>query len=149
MDAEESPPRLAAALLTIPVVWAALILAGLAGLRLQPSMAGAGLSLLVYLILLFGWGQWTERGRRTYLAVYLLAAFLYWLACVALFIAMPAAMMTGWLDWFGAGMVVGFQPYPNPHTPVETYLIPMVINMFAPIIIMGALRPWLDRNRPG
>ncbi len=149
MDAGERPSRLVAALLTIPAVWVALIVAGLAGLRLQPSLAGAALSLVVYLVLLFSWGQWTGPGRRTYLAVYLLAAFLYWLSCVVLFIAMPAAMMTGWLDWFGAGMVVGFQPYPNPHTPVETFLIPMVINIFAPIIIMGALRPWLDRRSAG
>ncbi len=134
-------------MLTVPMVWAALVLAGLAGLRLQPSVAGATVSLAIYLILLLAWGQWTASGRRTYLAVYLLAAFLYWLACTALFIAMPAVMMTGPLDWFGAGMVVGFQPYPNPHTPVETFLIPMVGNMFAPIIVMGALRPLLDRNR--
>jgi hypothetical protein len=146
MDAEGRPSRLAAALLTVPVVWAALILAGLAGLRLQPGVAGAMLSLAIYLALLFAWGQWTGRGRRTYLAVYLLAAFLYWITCVALLIAMPVAMMTGWLDWFGAGMIVGFQPDPNPHTPVETFLIPLVGNIFAPIIVMGALRPLLDRR---
>jgi len=142
MDRESFGSKLRAALLTILAVWAALILAGLAGLRLQPSMAGALISLAVYLALLVAWGVYSRAGRRIGLAVYLLAMLLYWLASTALFILMPVSMMTGWLDWLGVGMTVGLQSSGGPDTPGMFYLVPMVANLFGPILIMAVLRHW-------
>ena len=142
MDEEKRPSALRDALLTILAVWAALILAGFAGVRLQPSIAGASVSLAVYLVLLFAWGLWAAPGRRTHLAVHLLAGLLYWLLCIALFLAMPTAMMMGSLQWISVGTTVGYLPEGNMHN-LGSYLVPMMLNQFGPIVLMGLLRGWM------
>jgi hypothetical protein len=143
MDEAHRPTPVRDALVTILGVWAALILAAFAGLRLQPGLAGATVSVGVFLILLFAWGHWTGPGRRTHLGVYLAAGLLYWVLCTTLFLLAPATLMDGPLSWLAVGTTIGYQYAGGPHAPLGYYIVPMVLNLFGPILIMGLLRRWL------
>lgn len=135
--------RLRDALLTMPVVWAILILAGLSGAWLQPSLGGASLSIIVCVGLLFAWGQWTGPGRRTILGIYLLAGLLYPVMLLALLFSASSPTVLRPYEWLGAGFSIGFQVRGGADTPFEFYIVPMMLNLFVPILAMGTLRAWL------
>jgi hypothetical protein len=143
MEEEGHGAKLRDALVTIPVVWVILILAGLSGAWLQPSLGGAALSIVVCIGLLFVWGQWTGPGRRTILGVYLLAGLLYPVMLLALFFSVASPSILGPYEWLGAGFSIGVQARGGADTPFEFYIVPMMLNLFAPILVMGTLRAWL------
>ena len=131
--------KLRDALVTIPAVWLILILAGASCVRLQPSAAGAVLSIAVCIILLFSYAHWSGPGRRTPFPVYLLAGLLYPILSALLLLTIP----TGWydsVDWLTAGMVIGYQLEGAPETPPGHYILPMLGNLFGPILVVGLLR---------
>lgn len=139
--------RLRDALATISTVWLILILAGIFA-RMQPGTAGAILSLAVYIILLSTYAIWSGPGRRTAFPVYLLAGLLYPILTVVLLLGVSDDTL-GSLQWLTAGMDLGYQPVPEPHTPVEAFLVPMILNLFGPILIVGGLRVLVGRDRRG
>jgi hypothetical protein len=141
MEGEERPSKLGDALLTIPAVWLILILAGLSCARLQPAAIGAMLSVAACVVLLFIYGHWTGPGRRTAFPVYLLAGLLYPILSTLLVLSVSPGAFDS-LQWLTAGMVIGYQPGGGPDAPFEYYLVPMLVNLFGPILAMGALRQW-------
>ena len=139
MDANGWRAKLRDALLTVPAVWLCLILAGLSAVRLQPGTFGTILSVAVCVILLFAWGHWTGPGRRTAFPVYLLAGLLYPILTTLLLLTVSTEAFDS-VQWLTAGMVVGYQPGGGPETPPGYYVLPMLVNLFGPILFMGALR---------
>lgn len=148
MNGETFGLKLRDALLTIPAVWLILILAGMSGARLQPSLAGAALSVAVCVGLLLAWGHWAGPGRRTALPVYLLAGLLYPILSMALLLSVPT-QATESVQWLFAGMALGYQPGGGPDTPLEYSIIPMLLNLFGPILLMGLLRSLVRRDWSG
>jgi hypothetical protein len=140
---EDRPSKLADALTTIPVVWLSLIVAGLSGGWLQPSIAGALVSVVVCIGLLFAWGNWTGPGRRTTLPIFLLAGLLYLALAMALLLSAHPELYTEATTWLCAGLTVGFMPSGGADTPLEYYIFPMLLNLFGPIVVMGTLRAWM------
>lgn len=147
MEARGLASMLMDGLVTILAVWLSFILAGLACDWLQPSLAGAALSVALCVGLLFAYARWTGPGRRTVLPVYLLGSLLYPLASVTLMIVLPPTLVLGPLQWLSAGLVVGLQPGGGPDAPGEIYVLPMLLNLFVPVLIMSLLRHWAgDRD---
>lgn len=126
-------------LVTILAVWAILILTGMAFARWQPALPAAILSFTVCTGLLFAWARWAGPGHRTPLPVFMLAGFLYILLTVTLALSLPTAATDATL-WVAAGFSIGFQPGHNGHPSVETFIVPMLLNLFGPIVTMGLLR---------
>jgi hypothetical protein len=143
MEEETRGSKLRSALVTIFAVWVILILAGLSGAGLQPSIGGGTISIAVCIGLLFAWGQWTAPGRRTILGVYLLAGLLYPVMLLTLLFTASSPSDLRPYAWLGAGLNVGFQPHGGADTPFEFYVVPMVLNLIGPILVMGTLRAWL------
>lgn len=142
MHEETHGSKLKDALITMLAVWLCLIAAGLAGARWQPGPVGAVISITVCVGLLYAWGQWSGPGRRTALLIYLLAGLLYPVLTIVALLALPTALVMGQLDWFAAGMAVGYQPHGGADTSLEFYIVPMVLNLIGPILAMGTLRAW-------
>lgn len=107
--------------------------------RLQPGMAGAILSAAVCVILLFAYAHWSGPGRRTAFPYYLLAGLLYPILATLLLLGIPTEMFDS-VQWLTAGMAIGFQPEGGPETPPGYYVLPMVANLFGPILVMGLIR---------
>lgn len=149
MDERTWPSKLLDALATLLAVWLCLIIAGLTGARLQPGMLGAALSLAVCIGLLSAWGCWTGPGRRTPLFVYLIAGLFYPVLTTALILIVPTELALGPLSWIVAGMAVGFQSGGGPDAPAQIYIVPMVMNLFGPILAMGLLRHWVRADETG
>jgi hypothetical protein len=147
MDATALRARLRDALVTIPAVWTILIGTGFTFSWLQPGMIGALLSLVTYTGLLFAWGQWTGPGRRTVVGVYLLAGLLYLALMTALLFTVHPDLIGQALSLFGAGLAIGFQMAGGPDTPGEYYFIPMLFNLFGPILVMGLMRHLARRDQ--
>ena len=147
MDAAPLKARLRDALVTIPAVWVILIGTGFAFSWLQPGMIGALLSLVTYTGLLFAWGQWTGPGRSTVIGVYLLAGLLYLALMMALLFSVHPDLIGDALSLFGAGLAIGFLPAGGADTPGEYYFIPMLFNLFGPILVMGLMRHLARRDR--
>ena len=142
MDEETLGSKVRDALFTVPVVWLILILAGMAGARLQPSLGGAALSVSVCVGLLLAWAHWTGPGRRTAFPVYLLAGLLYPILTMALLLSVPTQASES-VHWLFAGMTIGWQVEGGPDAPFEYYLVPLVLNLFGPILLVGLIRSWL------
>jgi hypothetical protein len=142
MVEEARGSKLGDALVTIPAVWLILILAGLSGGWLQPSIGGAMVSVGVCIGLLFAWGRWTGPGRRTVLGVYLLAGLLYFILVLALVLSTHPDLIGDGISLFSAGLGIGFMPTGGPDMPGEYYFFPLLLNLFGPILAMGALRIW-------
>lgn len=149
MDEQERPSKLRDALVTILGVWGILIATGLIFTRLQPSPIAATASLAACVGLLYSWSRWLGPGRRTHLAIYLLAGVLYLVLVTVLMLSVPSEWATGPLLWLGAGLTIGFQPQGGPHTPLEFYIIPFLFNLFGPILVMGFLRLLSNRDQTG
>ena len=147
MDANGWGSKLRDALLTVPAVWLCFILAGFSVVRLQPGTIGTILSVAICVVLLFAWGYWTGPGRRTALPVFLLASLLYPIFCTAVLLTLPLDLTMGPLQWLGVGMLVGYQPGGGADTPIEFYIIPMLVNMLIPIAFMGVLREQVRATR--
>jgi hypothetical protein len=129
------------------MVWLIIIGAGIVGMALPQSLTGSALSLSVYGSLLFVFFRFTAIGRRAGLITCLAAGLLYIPACFALFILsggwmVPADATLPWLDLLTSGGSIGFMPEANAHQPLETLLIPVVLNLLGPIIVVGTLRAW-------
>jgi hypothetical protein len=132
--------KLRDALITIPAVWMILIGTGYAFSWLQPGIIGALLSLVTYTALLFAWGHWTDPGRRSGLSIYLLAGLLYLALMMALLFNVHPDLIGTAISLFGAGLAIGFQLVGGPDAPGEYYFLPMLFNLFGPILVMGLLR---------
>ena len=131
--------KLRDALITIPAVWMILILAGLSCARLQPAITGAVLSAAVCVILLFAYAHWSGPGRRTAFPVFLLAGLLYPILSTLLLLGIPTEMFDS-VQWLTAGMAIGWQPEGGPETAPGYYILPMLLNLFGPILAMGLIR---------
>lgn len=145
MDGAAIRSRLTDGLVTILAVWAILIGTGMAFGRWQPHIVTALVSFMACAALLFAWGRWTAPGRRMPLPVYLLAGLLYILLTVVLALAVPIGAVDVAL-WLSAGFAIGFQVAGGPDAPLEYYLLPMVLNLFGPILVMGLLRNLARRD---
>ena len=141
MDEPTWRSKLRDALVTIPAVWLILILAGLSCANLQPGTAGAILSVAICIVLLFSYAHWSGPGQRTAFPVYLLAGLLYPILSTLLLLSIPTGLFDS-VDWLSAGMVIGYQPEGGPETPPGYYVLPMVANLFGPIVAVGVLRTW-------
>jgi hypothetical protein len=144
MSAEAKVSKLQNSFVTIPVVWVIVIAAGGAGMKLQPSLGGAVLSLTAYTALLFAFSRFTTIGRSAGLMVYLSAVPLYLPACLILFMLLggwqfQADAPLPWLDLLTAGGWVGFMASNDGFT-VPGLLILLALNLLGPILIVIGLR---------
>jgi hypothetical protein len=145
MDDQVKPWPLRKKLIAIPAIWLIIVAAGAAGMPLQPSFAGAALSLTVYILLLAAFSCFTTIGRRAGLGIFLGAVPLYLLVCMILYLLVRHWQVPSedTLTWLFAGGGIGFVDWNENHT-LGGVLLVMAMNLLGPIVLVIAPRTLAD-----